>query len=199
MERFNRGSRSGGDRSFNKRSFNNRDSGRPVVMHHATCGKCGKDCEVPFRPTGERPVYCSICFENNRDSGRPSNFGEREMFNAVCDECGNSCQVPFQPSSGKPIYCSNCFGEKKEGRSRDRGSNPGVANTAQFEQLNSKLDKILFYLSKGEPKEIVAPVQEMIQEDEVFPEPITEAAGAEVDSEKEVKVSKKKTSRKKKS
>ena len=31
-------------------------------MHPAVCAECGKDTEVPFRPTGERPVYCNECY-----------------------------------------------------------------------------------------------------------------------------------------
>jgi CxxC-x17-CxxC domain-containing protein len=25
-------------------------------MHKAVCAECGKDCEVPFKPSGDRPV-----------------------------------------------------------------------------------------------------------------------------------------------
>ncbi len=28
----------------------------------AVCASCGRDCEVPFQPRGDRPVYCSECF-----------------------------------------------------------------------------------------------------------------------------------------
>jgi len=36
-------------------------------MHPATCAECGKQTQVPFRPSGDRPVYCSECFtQNNR-------------------------------------------------------------------------------------------------------------------------------------
>jgi CxxC-x17-CxxC domain-containing protein len=28
----------------------------------ATCAECGKSTEVPFEPSGDRPVYCSDCF-----------------------------------------------------------------------------------------------------------------------------------------
>ena len=28
----------------------------------AVCAACGKECEVPFPPRGDRPVYCSECF-----------------------------------------------------------------------------------------------------------------------------------------
>ena len=29
------------------------------------CDKCGKSCEVPFKPDGNRPVFCSDCWRNN--------------------------------------------------------------------------------------------------------------------------------------
>lgn len=34
----------------------------PREMFEAVCARCAKDTEVPFRPTGARPVYCSDCF-----------------------------------------------------------------------------------------------------------------------------------------
>ena len=34
----------------------------PRQMHPATCERCNQLTEVPFRPRGERPVYCSECF-----------------------------------------------------------------------------------------------------------------------------------------
>ena len=30
------------------------------------CSGCGADATVPFRPTGDRPVYCSDCFSRMR-------------------------------------------------------------------------------------------------------------------------------------
>jgi len=35
-------------------------------MHKATCGDCGKDCEVPFEPRQDKPVYCNECFPNHK-------------------------------------------------------------------------------------------------------------------------------------
>jgi len=40
-------------------------------MFSAVCASCGKDCQVPFQPSGEKPVYCSDCFQGQRNS-RPS-------------------------------------------------------------------------------------------------------------------------------
>jgi len=31
-------------------------------MHPAVCADCGKDTMVPFRPRGDRPVYCRECY-----------------------------------------------------------------------------------------------------------------------------------------
>ncbi|MBL7084576.1 MAG: hypothetical protein ISS43_00520 [Candidatus Omnitrophica bacterium] len=42
----------------------------PREMHKATCAECKKECEVPFKPSGDRPVYCKECFSKRRDSGR---------------------------------------------------------------------------------------------------------------------------------
>ena len=38
----------------------------PREMFPATCSRCGKETEVPFRPTNGKPVYCSDCFRAAR-------------------------------------------------------------------------------------------------------------------------------------
>ena len=42
-----------------------RDRG-PREMFEATCSSCGKEAQVPFRPTSGKPVYCSDCFRTQR-------------------------------------------------------------------------------------------------------------------------------------
>ena len=32
------------------------------TMYDAVCASCGKECQVPFQPKEDRPVYCSECF-----------------------------------------------------------------------------------------------------------------------------------------
>jgi len=44
---------------------NNRFSDRNIVpreMHKAICFKCKKECEVPFKPTEGKTVYCRECY-----------------------------------------------------------------------------------------------------------------------------------------
>lgn len=158
MRNFNRNDRSHGGRKFVRRGFG-RDSARQ--MFKATCSRCGNECEVPFKPTGDKPVFCSQCFEDyggsdsRRSQGKSfgrSKFDRKRMYEAVCDNCGNKCTVPFQPHAGKPVYCSQCFEDKK-----DKGGRNTEQYKEQFEALNTKLDKILKMLT---PKVSTAVAQE---------------------------------------
>jgi len=38
----------------------------PRQMYDAVCADCGKTAQVPFQPTGSRPVYCNDCFRARR-------------------------------------------------------------------------------------------------------------------------------------
>ncbi|MFZ6015636.1 MAG: CxxC-x17-CxxC domain-containing protein [Patescibacteria group bacterium] len=60
-DRSGRGGR-GFDRGRGGRDFEKR-------MFSATCAECGDRCEVPFRPTGEKPVLCNNCFRGGDDRG----------------------------------------------------------------------------------------------------------------------------------
>lgn len=132
MRNFNDNRRTGGR---NQGRSGGRDQ-RRTEMHQATCSDCGRNCEVPFRPSGDKPVYCNNCFKKDGDSGsrrpeRPgfgkfgkrdfgrSSFEERRMYGATCADCGNRCEVPFRPTGDKPVYCNDCFGES---RGNDFGS-----------------------------------------------------------------------------
>lgn len=89
---FSSNSRGGGRDSRDSGGYRGgRDSGRPSFggdreMHDATCSSCGKSCQVPFRPTGAKPVYCSDCFRNQNaressprryEGGNDRNFEQR--------------------------------------------------------------------------------------------------------------------------
>jgi len=101
---FSRGRSSfGGPRSFDR---GNDRGDRP--MYTAICSNCGKECQVPFRPTNGKPVYCSDCFEkmgNRSDSRRPersdfrpqnsgfdSNKAQFDALNAKMDRILNLLQ-----------------------------------------------------------------------------------------------------------
>lgn len=48
---------------------------REREMHPAVCAQCGKNTQVPFLPRGDKPVYCSECFETQRGSSSSSGGG----------------------------------------------------------------------------------------------------------------------------
>ncbi|MGA2768231.1 MAG: CxxC-x17-CxxC domain-containing protein [Candidatus Bathyarchaeia archaeon] len=39
-------------------------------MHKAVCAECKKECEVPFKPDGSRPVYCRECYSKRAPPSR---------------------------------------------------------------------------------------------------------------------------------
>ncbi|UCB60652.1 MAG: DNA-directed RNA polymerase [Candidatus Bathyarchaeota archaeon] len=42
----------------------------PREMHKAACSECGEECEVPFKPDPNRPVYCRECWSKKRTRRR---------------------------------------------------------------------------------------------------------------------------------
>lgn len=104
-------------RSFGRQNFGSKgryDRGQ-AKMFRVTCAECGKDCEVPFRPSGEKPVYCSECFENKRNSGD---------------------RAPRRDFS-RPKFSQENFNKNRD----SRGSNEEIKR--QLETIINKLDQLI--------------------------------------------------------
>lgn len=213
MGKFDRGGFGGGKKFGGRdRSF---DRNAPRQMYKAICAECGNECEVPFKPSGDRPVLCSLCFKNSgrgeerserrdnrheerRDFDRPRNDDKR-MFDATCAECGQHCQVPFQPRPDRDVFCSDCFGreDKREEKSFTPNQAPKSVNyDKHFETLHAKLDKLIALLA---PKPIAAmakpiivkPAEVVVKKEAVKPEV------KKIEKKTEKKADKKKVSKKK--
>jgi CxxC-x17-CxxC domain-containing protein len=63
----------------------------PRQLHVATCAQCGQTTEVPFVPRGDRPVYCSNCYNDVRSKQEAQEAAEAEAAAA---------RIAF--SSGRP-------------------------------------------------------------------------------------------------
>ena len=109
-----------------------RDGGRPE-MHKAVCTECGNNCEVPFRPTGDKPIFCSDCFKGKGNDNRQ-------------DSRGSGRDRGFENRNSKPRFESKPF--YQGGASKDTTN-----YKAQFEMLNAKLDSILKVIAPSAPKE----------------------------------------------
>lgn len=115
----------GGDRGFDRHSHG------PRQMFQAVCSKCGQNCEVPFKPTGDRPVFCNNCFKSqgqDRPKFTPQNFAGQPRQTQV--SAGQSARPPQSHKDG-----------------------PGYQ--AQFETLNVKLDKVLAMLAPAKAEKAV--------------------------------------------
>jgi len=130
-----------------------RDDNRQLFK--AVCDQCGKTATLPFKPTGDKPVYCSDCFEqrsgsrggdrrSRRDSRRDFRR-DKQLFDVICDSCGKKAKVPFKPSGDKPIYCDDCFASK--------GGSRRPNQAAQIEEINAKLELIMNALKIKMPRE----------------------------------------------
>lgn len=87
MGRFDRGNSRGGfnagrgrDRGFS------RDRPQRREMFNVKCSKCGNDAQVPFKPTGNKPVLCSDCFDKQGNGRNSSGSVDLSEINAKLDK-----------------------------------------------------------------------------------------------------------------
>jgi CxxC-x17-CxxC domain-containing protein len=140
-----------GFKNFSDRSFGGGNRGRSFgggnrggfdrgrsdrQMYDAVCDKCGKDCQVPFQPTGEKPVYCSNCFEktSGRDGGSERSFGGNRDFGGSNRDFG---------------------GNNRRFEVRDTKDYAQENTRAEIEALNKKLDRIIDLLTAQKPVAVV--------------------------------------------
>lgn len=147
-----RGGSGGGFKGRN--SFGGRPEGRPS-MHRATCDECGNPCEVPFKPTSGKPLYCHDCFKKN---GGPDMAPRRSE--------GRDYDRPsYAPKESSGKNSNNNLEQFKK----------------QFDILNDKLDKISNLLldltadpdvSEDLPEEMDEEMDEEIPEEELKTKPV---------------------------
>ena len=73
----------------------NRNFEQPM-MHKAICDKCNEECEVPFKPTTSKPIYCNSCFKSDgsRSKDKSNQFSEEfKQINEKLDKIIGSLKV----------------------------------------------------------------------------------------------------------
>ncbi len=82
-------------KEFGARSFGGGNRPQRPMLFKATCDQCGADCEVPFKPNGQRPVLCHSCFKKSGPEGvRKFQFNkERPKFGASSDPIGKQLEI----------------------------------------------------------------------------------------------------------
>jgi len=140
----NRGGSRGGNfqrGGFNKRGFGGGKFGgnREVVMHDAVCDECKQNCQIPFLPSNDKPVYCKDCFSKRNGGNSRPGFGNG----------------PRRDFGDRPRRDQN-FSANRGG---DNRGNDEVKKL--LESMNTKLDSLVRILENkkeiiSEKKDIVA-------------------------------------------
>ena len=82
---------------FSIRDTRNRPgSGDSFAMHDAICAKCGKKCQVPFRPTSGKPIFCRDCYgRKDRDgpSQPPQSSDKLDEINGKLDKIMEALEI----------------------------------------------------------------------------------------------------------
>lgn len=117
----------GGAKPWKREGGSDRGNGH-MVMHSAVCVTCGNTCQVPFRPNGSKPIYCSNCFK--RDERGPAKRFDRPSF-------GDRRSTPSR-SFDRPS-----FGDDR----RETSSGNGKIE-ARLSAIEEKLDMLLEMLTE---------------------------------------------------
>jgi len=120
----------GGRGDYQRRDGGRGDGGRRE-MFDAVCDECGKECKVPFKPTSNKPIYCSECFENV-DQGDSRGSRDSRSFSGGRDRD----RAPRR--------------DFKDDRS---GDNKAVAES--LSRIDSTLNKILDFMERNSAVRIV--------------------------------------------
>ncbi len=134
-----RGGRSfGGGRPSGGSRFGGGRGGRPgfgrgsdrLQMFKTVCSACGIPCEVPFKPSDTKPVYCKECF----DKGGESKGGPR-----TADSYKET-----------PRDSRNTRGDSRRDSFKDSYRAPNKDNSGDLKAINAKLDRIIKLLTEDD-------------------------------------------------
>lgn len=144
------GNNFGGGGNFKKKNFGGGGDFRSdKPMFKTVCAQCGKNCEVPFKPNGNKPVLCNECFRGS--------------------DSRNENRSDFRPQR----HDRPDFHKRDDYKNKPQAPNPNQYKK-DFEILNAKLDKIIGMMMPGTPKrpepEQVVSVGPLAMEDIIIPE-----------------------------
>ena len=95
----------------NQPSQHNRGrEGKPLFK--AVCADCRKHCEIPFKPSGERPVYCKECFGKRKAGGQAHKAQSEPNFNRAQVQHVQQRQIRGIPNGGGKVTISEMVPRK---------------------------------------------------------------------------------------
>jgi CxxC-x17-CxxC domain-containing protein len=94
-------------------------------MYAVICFDCGQDCEIPFKPSGDRPVYCKECFAKRK-------AGQRIK---VTDQKSNAVSIAQTP---QPAATTSSAPSAKEKKKKAAVKKPGAKKKAVAKKKGKK-------------------------------------------------------------
>ncbi|MCL5105425.1 MAG: DEAD/DEAH box helicase [Armatimonadetes bacterium] len=83
----------------NKRNARRKyNRGGDCQTHTAPCAICGKDANLPFKPAGDKPVYCTECFRGRLSAKTES--GRKEFTLRAPEKLAQEANEPIRGESG---------------------------------------------------------------------------------------------------
>ncbi len=121
-------------RPFAKKPFGNKGGGfgggfAQKELFDAQCNSCKERCQVPFKPNGMKPVYCSKCFTKDESPSR--DYGSRDGSGS--STYGN--RSDFKPRHDRPSFTPEAPNRQIEQLSK------------QIEMMNSTLQNLVATLT----------------------------------------------------
>ncbi len=89
---------------------NNHNQAKP--MYQVICADCKKECSIPFKPSGERPVYCKDCF-SRRKSGTAPKIDMQSKPVALAVTANEAKSVPAVKEKSKKAVVKKAVVKKK--------------------------------------------------------------------------------------
>jgi CxxC-x17-CxxC domain-containing protein len=108
---------------------------RERKMHKVVCADCKTNCEVPFVPRADRPVYCRTCFSNRRNESRTRNIPDRAN---IVEEIAKTLKIDID----KPLKAKAVKTEKTKAKtSKPKKAKPKVSRAKRPKTKKTKAKK----------------------------------------------------------
>jgi CxxC-x17-CxxC domain-containing protein len=126
---------------FGKSRGGDRSTDREQRMFKAVCSDCHKSCDVPFKPSSDKPVFCRDCFSAKRD--RETREYKAGLASGESKKFGSEKQVSHKGSVHTPFVASQVDEHMKK----------------QIVEMGSRIDKLTVLVEKmiEEKKTTVTP------------------------------------------
>ncbi len=156
----------GGDKKYGNGPRRDQGSNRPTELFATTCSECSKKCEVPFKPSNDKPVFCSACFGIKKSANETRDSGNR-----------NDRSDRSNTKNARPDYTQLPRDQRPPRHDASRGnSDNGILELKrQITALDFKLNKILDLINPPQPSAKV-PLPEPVKTEKVEKIPTTKTA-----------------------